>query len=572
VLADAYHLSGDINFLLAAKKYSQKAMIEGMQELNPHFLDGYHANTQIPKYIGFERIYQLTKNHLDDNYPRAVKNFWNDIAYNRTVCIGGNSIHEHFLNSEHPERYITELDGPESCNSNNMLKLTEMLADGDGNRQQLTDFYEKVMLNHILSTQDPETGGYVYFTTLRPLGYRIYSQVNKAMWCCVGTGMENHSKYAQYIYTHKGDDTLFVNLFIASRLRNKKFEITQQTDFPYGWKSKLTTGKSGTYTVAVRKPSWSDNYAIRVNGKLIFQGNNSNNDAELIDGYAHICRHWKSGDVIQVDYPTSLRFETCPGLDDYIAFFYGPVLLGGVAGGDDLKNEYAGEGRMDHAPGNMAVARRLTEAPMLIGERKDVISNVQTVNADSLLFAIDNATNTSGTILLKPFFSIHHRRYMCYWYQATANKYAHSDLAKQEEEAARLAAQTLDFVSPGEQQSEAGHDYAYSANSFASTYGGERFRGAKAGGYVQYTLCDTQKTDNCILRLKMIKDKRRNQTFQLVVNGKRMPEMTIDKGRGFCEKDIFLNKADDGRYTIKIEAAENLPLPNIFSIRLLQKE
>jgi len=222
VLADAYHLSGDINFLLAAKKYSQKAMIEGMQELNPHFLDGYHANTQIPKYIGFERIYQLTKNHLDDNYPRAVKNFWNDIAYNRTVCIGGNSIHEHFLNSEHPERYITELDGPESCNSNNMLKLTEMLADGDGNRQQLTDFYEKVMLNHILSTQDPETGGYVYFTTLRPLGYRIYSQVNKAMWCCVGTGMENHSKYAQYIYTHKGDDTLFVNLFIASRLRNKK--------------------------------------------------------------------------------------------------------------------------------------------------------------------------------------------------------------------------------------------------------------------------------------------------------------------------------------------------------------
>ena len=40
------------------------------------------------------------------------------------------------------------------------------------------------------------------------------------MWCCVGTGMENHSKYGQFIYTHV-DDALYVNLFVASELNWK---------------------------------------------------------------------------------------------------------------------------------------------------------------------------------------------------------------------------------------------------------------------------------------------------------------------------------------------------------------
>ena len=108
------------------------------------------------------------------NYLKAAENFWQDVAQNRTVCIGGNSVGEHFLAKANSNRYIDQLDGPESCNTNNMLKLSEMLADRTGDAKY-ADFYEQAMWNHILSTQDPETGGYVYFTTLRPQGYRIYS-------------------------------------------------------------------------------------------------------------------------------------------------------------------------------------------------------------------------------------------------------------------------------------------------------------------------------------------------------------------------------------------------------------
>ena len=56
-LADAYKLFGDKKYLDGAKKYSHQYMIDGMATFNKDFLSGKHANTQVPKYIGFERIW-----------------------------------------------------------------------------------------------------------------------------------------------------------------------------------------------------------------------------------------------------------------------------------------------------------------------------------------------------------------------------------------------------------------------------------------------------------------------------------------------------------------------------------
>ena len=74
----------------------------------------------------------------------------------------------------------------------------------------------------------------------------------------------------------------------------------------------------------------------------------------------------------------TLRYEECPNYTDYIAFKYGPILLAAQtsASGERLQNEYAGAGRMDHAPGSMASSKKLTSAPMLIGNRSDVLSRI----------------------------------------------------------------------------------------------------------------------------------------------------------------------------------------------------
>src|SRR5690606_39902281 len=91
--------------------------------------------------------------------------------------------------------------GPETCNSYNMVRLSKSLFF-DHNDVRYLDFYERLLYNHILSSQHPEKGGFVYFTPIRPNHYRVYSQPETSMWCCVGSGLENHTKYGELIYSH----------------------------------------------------------------------------------------------------------------------------------------------------------------------------------------------------------------------------------------------------------------------------------------------------------------------------------------------------------------------------------
>ena len=81
-LADAFALFGDMKYLEAAKRYSHQYEINGMQgtTYNKHFLDNQHANTQVPKFIGFERVWRMyakAKTGVDMNStinPNAFNN------------------------------------------------------------------------------------------------------------------------------------------------------------------------------------------------------------------------------------------------------------------------------------------------------------------------------------------------------------------------------------------------------------------------------------------------------------------------------------------------------------------
>ncbi len=554
-LVDAYRLFGDEKYLKAAKRYSHTHEINGMQgsesSYSTTFLNGQHANTQVPKFIGFERIWQ--EDNTVTSYRTAAHNFWHDVATHRTVCIGGNSVSEHFLPQERSSEYMTNLDGPESCNSNNMLKLSEMLFD-ETHDARYADFYESTMWNHILSTQDPETGGYVYFTTLRPQGYRIYSQVNQAMWCCVGTGMENHSKYGHFIYTHDGDAVLYVNLFTASTLKNEQFVLTQETSFPYSTQSKITIGKEGSYTLAVRHPSWvAKGFAISVNDEA--------QNTEVVEGvasYVHINRTWKVGDVVTIDLPMKLRYEACPGYDSYVAFKYGPMLLAArttartQAEADStgleyeiLQNEYAGEGRMDHAPGSRATLKGLNSAPLLIGERASVLDRIKVADLSKLHFTLDAQSEVGSgnwtSLTLEPFYGIHHSRYACYWYQQTLDAYEQSNMGKADAEEKALLERTLDFVATGEQQSEAGHDASYSTTSISDSYRGEYYRDAQAGGYIQYTLENTKsETEGVALMCRFtVADANRKAT--IYIDGKVLADIVIPATHAKADENGFFN-------------------------------
>ncbi|SDG43369.1 hypothetical protein SAMN04487901_10411 [Prevotella communis] len=583
-LLDAYQLFGDAKYLAAAKKYTHKAMLNGMQTLNPAFLDGKHANTQVPKFIGMERIGELDGTAA--NYITAAENFWKDVATKRTVCIGGNSVNEHFLAAANGNRYIDQPDGPESCNTNNMMKFSEMLFDRTSDAKYV-DFFEQAMWNHILSTQDPKTGGYVYFTTLRPQGYRIYSEPNKGMWCCVGTGMENHSKYGHFIYTHDGKKTLFVNLFTPSKLVSKNFVVTQETQFPFSNTTTLTIGKSGRYTLALRHPAWTaKGFAVAVNGSPI--------DATAQTGeasYVNIDRKWKKGDKVTITLPMELRYEECPNYTDYIAFKYGPILLGAntTNGSEQLRNVYGGEGRMDHSPGVMGSQKNLMSAPLILGTRSDVLGRIKTLDSSKLKFTIDVSrpgvdTYKWTTLTLQPFYQIHHDRYMCYWYQQTPENFAKSDMAQSEAAIEALKNRTIDFVAPGEQQSEAGHEYNYSSDSGKGSYNGESYRDAKAGGYVEFALFNKDAISDSLSVMCRFTTADHGRTATLTVDGTKIADITIpgrvrNSENGFynIEFPIPAELMKDGKgkiktsYKVRLSATGTTPNPGLYYLRLVKK-
>ena len=496
VLADAYAITGDKKYLDVAKRFSHRRLLNPLSQ-RQDCLDNMHANTQVPKVVGFERIAELSG---DETYHNASIYFWDIVTGERSLAFGGNSRREHFPSKEACMDFINDIDGPETCNTNNMLKLTEELHRRNP-EARFADYYELATFNHILSSQHPEHGGYVYFTPARPRHYRNYSAPNEAMWCCVGTGMENHGKYGQFIYTKKGDN-LFVNLFVASELNWKGQNVTlrQETQFPYAETSKITIAQGkGQFTLQVRYPGWvkPGQFEVKVNGKPV----------NIITGpssYVAISRQWKKGDVVDITFPMHNSIKYLPNVPQYIALMHGPVLLAAKTGTEDLAHLVADDSRF----GQYASGKKLpiNEAPILINNNIDAIANqLQPVAGKPLHFTLSTKmVNGEWSMVneLIPFFELHDARYMMYWLALSEDSYKSylDGLAKQEQERQALEARTVDKVQPGEQQPETDHKMETDQSQVGNT-NDTFFRDARDGHYFSYLMQTAGETD-LSLRLK----------------------------------------------------------------------
>ena len=493
VIADAYAMTGDRKYLECARRFSHKRLLTPLSQ-RQDCLDNLHANTQIPKVVGFERIAEISG---DEVYHTAASYFWDIVTGERTLAFGGNSRREHFPAKDACMDFINDIDGPETCNTNNMLKLTEDLHRRNP-EARYADFYEQAMMNHILSSQHPEHGGYVYFTPERPRHYRNYSAPNEAMWCCVGTGMENHGKYGQFIYTHVGD-ALFVNLFVASELNWKERGVVlrQETAFPYGEESRITITKGkGSFSLHLRYPGWvrPGEFKVEVNGKPV----------SVISGpssYVTIDRKWKRGDVVTIHFPMHASLKYLPNVPQYVALMYGPILLGMKTGTEDMAHLIADDSRF----GQYASGAKLPvdQAPILINNNIETIpSQLTPVAGKPLHFTLSTKMVNGISGELQPFFEIHDSRYMMYWLALTEDSYQQylDRLAQEEKERQALEARTIDKVQPGEQQPETDHkmetDGSYTGNS-----NNVFFRDARDGHSFSY-LMQTDGRNDLSLRLK----------------------------------------------------------------------
>jgi uncharacterized protein len=404
VVADVYAITSDARYLVLAKRLNHQSLFDPLTR-GEDVLTGLHANAQIPKVIGMERIYQLTG---DQAFGRAAGFFWNNVVGTRTFVIGGHGENEFFFDPEaFATKGVTSTTGPETCNTYNMIKLSRRLwlAKPSG---AITDFIERGLYNHILASQEPVHGGFVYFTSMRPGHYRTYSSDTEDFWCCTDTGMESHAKYGEFIYARSGD-RLWVDLLVPSQLdwAEKGVKLRLDTNFPEDGKATLTlwAKQPRKSEIAVRCPGWLKPGAMRLTV------NGSPEAVETRPGfYAVVERTWKTGDRIEVEWPLMLRTEMLPRSKEWISVLWGPIVLAGELGTTGLEG-------LDFSGTHNYVATQalpLEKAPVFIGNAKDFISQVRPVDGRPLAF------RTAGLALpadvsLAPFYQVHRQRYAVYW-------------------------------------------------------------------------------------------------------------------------------------------------------------
>ena len=537
IFADAYQMTGLTKYLTTARRFSHKVLLNSMATSVDN-LDNVHANTQVPKAVGFQRIAEVSG---DANYKKAGQFFWETVTGKRSLASGGNSRKEYFPQASACSDYVNVAEGPESCNTNNMLKLTEDLFRMNP-QASYADFYERALYNHILSTQHPDHGGYVYFTPARPRHYRVYSAPNQAMWCCVGTGMENHGKYGEFIYTH-AHDSLFVNLFIASELnwKAKGVRMKQETLFPEEERTKLTISVDAPtqFKLMIRHPFWVPA------GKLkVLVGADTLNIQSQPSTYVTVDRTWAGGEVITVLLPMHNTIEQLPNVSSYIAIMHGPILLGAKTGTEDLTGLVADDSRWGHIASGKMLA--LDQAPIMVGDRTTFPTKLIPVAGKSLTYTAQGlfVTKADSALTLEPFFRIHDSRYMMYWLTLTKSRYQTTvdSLAAVQKASLLLEARTIDKVAPGEQQPEVDHKLQ-SLNSHTGNYQNEFWRDASTdctggnGGYFSYSML-TNKESNLSLMVRYWGNEGCSRTFDILINGVKLVTENII---GKWNKSAFVN-------------------------------
>jgi DUF1680 family protein len=199
LLANLYAFTGEKKYLdLSYKFYDDFVMEPLSKKIDP--MPGKHSNTNVPKAIGSARQYELTGSESDKTIASF---FWERMTNHHSYVIGGNSNYEY---CGEPDKLNDRLSDNtnETCNTYNMLKLTRHLFSWQP-ASQLGDYYERALYNHILASQNPETGMMCYFVPLRMGTQKTFSDSINTFTCCVGSGMENHAKYQEGIY-YEGDD------------------------------------------------------------------------------------------------------------------------------------------------------------------------------------------------------------------------------------------------------------------------------------------------------------------------------------------------------------------------------
>jgi DUF1680 family protein len=332
-LYELYKFSNNPNHLTAAHIFDEDTLFTPISQ-GTDTLNGKHANTQIPKFIGAVNRYRVL-GEPEAFYLTAAEEFWTMVVHSHSYVTGGNSELEHF---HQPGQLDAMRDNTnnESCNSFNMLKLTRELFKITHDIKY-ADFYERAFFNEILSSINPETGMTTYFKPMGTGYHKVFGKETTTFWCCTGTGMENFTKLNDGIYYNDGSD-LWVNMYLGSTLEwdSRSLALTQAADVPLSPTVTFTIDAAPAEEMGIhfRAPEWiakGELVNIQVNGQV--------QCVQEAAGYFEVRRTWNAGDVVELTIPADVRVSRLPDNQNAVAFLYGPVVLSTGMGTENMVSE-----------------------------------------------------------------------------------------------------------------------------------------------------------------------------------------------------------------------------------------
>lgn len=551
VLVDLYADTGDKRWLNLSHKFDHRAVLDPLASREDR-LAGLHGNTQVPKLLGVLMRYIYAGNKSDGV---AAEFFWDAVVNHHSYATGGHGKDEYY---GPPDELSERIDGRtnESCNVYNMLKMTRALFAVKP-EIKYAEFEERALFNHVLASIDPEDGRTCYMV---PIGQGVrheYQDMFRSFTCCVGSGMESHGLHGDGIYYESGD-RFWVNLYVPSIAdwTTAKVHFVMDTTFPEGESAslKLSLEKPKTFTLALRRPSWAeDGFEVKVNGALV-------KNPPSPGSYVELKRRWKTGDVIAIVLPKSLRIEGLADNPNRAAFMWGPLVLAG-----DLGPERRG-GLPE------PVASFLNDERPINEWMKPVADTAGNFRSEGIL-----PDQTERQVDFVPFYRLHRRTYSIYWDLYTLDRWRGrlAEVAAEEKRRKQLELMTTAFVQAGDPQKEKEFN---PQGEETTTDNSSARRGRRGKKWFSYDLPINQTRPQSLL-ITYFTVERAARSFDILIDGQKIGEQKIERSVPGSAAGHFFDVnykippellKDKKKITVRFQSTGGNEIAGVYGIRLMK--
>jgi hypothetical protein len=283
-----------------------------------------------------------------------------------------------------------------------------------------------------------------------------------------------------------------------------------------------------------------------------------------------IARTWKSGDVVEITTPKSLRLEPLPDNPRRAALMWGPLVLGGDLGAETRRGE---EGERRGPP---------PKVPVFVAAEQSVASWLKPVGGAVAGFKSDgvgrepDAQGQTRDVNFVPFYRLHRRTYSTYWDLFTPAEWEAQKAAyiAEAERLRKLEAATVAWLQPGETMFERPFNYQGAPDASPQRIQGRP--GRRAATWFSYDV-PVEPAHPMTLVLTFFSGDRRAMpaNFDVLVDGRVVAseEFRISDPQRFFDveqsipPDLVKGKT---RVTVRFQAKERSQVATVFGLRMIR--